>query len=80
MALEVELTLFESKKLGWLPDHEGEFVLIKGDEFTFYVTADDAYQAGVEKYGNVDVFIKRVLAKDQVEDSLSLLYGLVHVG
>ncbi len=79
MSLEAELSLFESNRREWLCDHEGQFVLIKGKEYSFHDTDGDAYRSAVRKYGNADVFIKQVLPEDRVEDSLSLLYGLVHV-
>ena len=79
MPLETELALFETHRCEWLKEHEGQFVLIKGIEYSFHDTDEEAYQVAVDKYGNEDVFIKQVLAKDRVEDSLSLLYGLVHV-
>jgi len=79
MALEKELEFFESGRSEWLKEHEGQFVLIKGTDYSFYDTDDEAYEVAVNKYGNQDVFIKQVLPKDRVEDSLSLLYGLVHV-
>jgi translation elongation factor P/translation initiation factor 5A len=79
MPLEQEFKLFESERAAWLREHEGQFVLIKGAEYSFHDTDEEAYQVAVDKYGNEDVFIKQVLAKDRVEDSLSLLYGLVHV-
>ena len=79
MPLETELALFETNRSEWLKEHEGQFVLIKGTVYSFHDTDEEAYQVAVDKYGNEDVFIKQVLAKDRVEDSLSLLYGLVHV-
>lgn len=79
MALERELSLFESSRQEWLKDHDGQFVLIKGTDYSFFDTDDEAYTVAVQKYGNEDVFIKQVLVKDRVEDSLSLMYGLVHV-
>ena len=79
MSLEAELKKFEDNRLSWLPDHEGQFVLIKGDDVSFHNTDEEAYTHASGKYGTQDVFIRQVLAKDPVEDSLSLLYGLVHV-
>ena len=79
MSLEAELELFESNRQEWLKEHEGQFVLIKGTDFSFHDTDEEAYEVAVNKYGNDDIFIRQVFAKDRVEDSLSLLYGLVHV-
>ena len=80
MSLDTERSFFESHRIEWLTAHEGEFVLIKEHDFSFYETDVEAYEAGVEKYGgDCDMFITRVLPEDIVEDSLSLLYGLVNV-
>ena len=77
--MESELQLFESHRSEWLKDHEGQFVLIKEADFSFHNTDEDAYQTAVNQYGRTDVFIKQILPEDMVEDSLSLLYGLLHV-
>lgn len=80
VSLDTELQFFGSHRAEWLKDHEGDFVLIKGTEFSFHRTDDEAYRTGVEKYGaDCDIFIKQVLPEDIVEDSMSLLYGLVNV-
>lgn len=79
MSLKVELKVFGDHKLEWLEKHEGRFALIKGEEYSFHDSDEDAYKAGLEKYGDTDVFIKQILPEDQVEDSLALLYGLVNV-
>lgn len=77
MALETELQIFESCRQEWLEDHKEKFVLIKDDEFSFHATDTEAYHTAVDKYGNNDIFIRQVLPEDRVEDSLSLLFGLV---
>ena len=79
MALEKEFSFFESLRQEWLKDHEGQFVLIKGTDYSFFDTDEEAFTVAVHKYGIEDVLIKQVLPKDRVEDSLSLMYGLVHV-
>jgi hypothetical protein len=79
MSLEVELKQFEDNRLGWLADHEGQFVLIKDGEVSFHDTDEEAFVYAIGKYGTQDVFIREVLARDRIEDSLSLLYGLVNV-
>jgi len=79
MSFETELAVFAQHRAEWLTDHEGQFVLIKGTEYSFYSSDDEAYRAGVDKYGDVDVLIKQVLSEDLVEDSPALLYGLLNV-
>lgn len=79
MSLEIEAAFFEAHRTEWVKDHEGRFVLIKGEEFSFFDTDDEAYGAGIERWGEEAFFIKRVLAEDEEEGSLALLYGLINV-
>lgn len=78
MSLEAELALFNSKRVAWLKDHEGRYVLIKDDDVSFHNTAEAAYQVGFDRYGDVDFFIKPVLPEGTIEGSLALLYDLVN--
>jgi hypothetical protein len=78
MPLEAEMALFESRRNEWLKEHEGRFVLIKGDEFSFFDSDEEAYRAGVDKWGNEPILIKQVLPEDMIEDSPALLYGLLN--
>lgn len=78
MPLEAESRFFESRRHEWLKEAEGRFALIKGQEFSFHDTDEEAYRTAVDKYGDVDVFIKQILTDDPVEGSFALLYGLLN--
>jgi len=46
--------------------YEGQFVLIKGENFAGSFTTDaEAYKAGLEKFGNEPFLIKQVLDDDR---------------
>lgn len=78
MALTGEFAFYKAHVAEWLGAHEGEFVLIKGEDFSFYADDDAAYRAALEKFGDVDVLIKQVRDGEVVEDSPALLYGLLN--
>lgn len=79
VSLQAEIAIFEGNRLSWTKDHNGQFVLIKGDEYSFHDSDEDAYRASVDKYGGqTDVLIKQILCKDVVETSATLRYGLLH--
>ena len=51
MALEKELATY-NEKLPELKEHEGQFVLIGGDEVVdFFAAYEDAIKAGYQKFG-----------------------------
>ena len=79
MSLEAELAFFASHKEQWLRDHEGRFVLIRGTDFSFFDSDEEAYRAGIDKWGDEPILIKQILRDDLVEDSPALLYGLLNV-
>ena len=78
MPLDAEIKLFESRREEWLKEHEGRFVLIKGNDFSFFDSDDEAYKAGVDRWGDEAILIKQVLPEDVIEDSPALLYGLLN--
>lgn len=79
MPLEAEMAFFEAHRTEWLQDHEGEFALIKESDCTFFKSDAQAYEAGIDKWGEVPMLIKQVLPEDLTEDSYSLLFGLINV-
>ncbi|RJP32690.1 MAG: hypothetical protein C4547_13310 [Phycisphaerales bacterium] len=78
MALEAELSFFNEHRDAWCAAHEGEFVLIKGTDSSFFRTDDEAYRCALNQWGEVPVFIRQVLREDPTEDPLSLIYGTLH--
>jgi hypothetical protein len=76
--LSDETAVFEAHLAEWLRDHKGEYVLIKGDDFSFFQSDEKAYESAIDRYGDADVLIKQVLPNDPIEGSLALLYGLLN--
>jgi len=77
--LEQELEFFESKRSEWVRNYEGKFVLIKEKELIDVFNAfDDAYKAGVRKFGNQPFLIKRVSKEEPVEKFPALTLGIIH--
>ena len=78
MALETELNYFESVKANLLDHHEGKYALIIGEKVLgTFDTCERAYKAGVEKRGNVPMFIKHVLRNEPMKTISSAASGLV---
>ena len=44
----------------WLVDHEGKFVLIRGEEVDFFSSYADAFKHGLQKYAQEHFFIKEI--------------------
>lgn len=76
--LDAELAFFEAHRKEWVKDHAGEFALIKGEDYSFHDSDEAAYRAGIDKWGDEAMLIKRVLPEDIVEESPALLYGLLN--
>ena len=79
LKLKEELDFFESQKEQWLNLYEGKFLLIKGrkliDTFT---TLEEAYEKGVELFGNSPIFIKKLTREEHPEQIPALTLGLIH--
>ena len=66
MALEQELATYKAK-LPDLKEHQGKFVLIRGDEVVdFYVAYEDAIKAGYEKFKLEPFLVKQVSVTETV--------------
>jgi hypothetical protein len=67
VSLKREQAVYEANLSGWLSDHEGEYVLIKGNTVGgFYDSSDDALAAGYSRFGIGPVFVKQVLPTEPV--------------
>lgn len=56
-----EIAVFEAHKAEWLREHEGEFVLIKGDRVLgFFPTHHAAYIHGIKTLGRVAMLVEPV--------------------
>lgn len=79
LELEKELKFFEEHRAEWLQYHAGKFALIKDCELVGVFDSDEAaYQAGVERWGNIPFLIKQILPHDRIEQIPALMYGLVN--
>ena len=77
--LQKELEFFESKKAEWLQDHRDKYVLIKGEEFIdVFASFEDTYKAGVKLYGNQPFLIKKVTEVEPVEETPSIMLGVIN--
>jgi hypothetical protein len=62
-----EQTVYEANLSLWLPDHEGQYVLIKGEDIGgFYDSRDEALAAGYSRFGIGPLFVKRVSPSEPV--------------
>lgn len=77
MALETELSFFESVKTNLLDHHEGKYALIIGEKVLgTFDTCEVAYKEGVEKRGNVPMLIKLISSKDPIKTVPASAFGL----
>ena len=61
MALEREYEVFQRELPNLLREHEGEYVLIHGDKIEgLWKTEDEAYDAAIDRFGDVPFFIEKV--------------------
>src|SRR5947209_5562276 len=78
MPLEKELAQFEKMKSELLKNHEGKFVLIRGEEFIgTFDSAENAYGEGVKRFGRDPFLIKKVTEREEVYRNQALYLGLM---
>lgn len=76
--LREELKFFESRRAEWLERHEGKFALIKGSTLVdTFDTAENAYVAGVQQFGNVPFLVKQIVRQERTERLPALSLGLL---
>lgn len=79
MVLETERDYYESRKPEFLAAYAEQFVLIKGREFVgAYSTAAQAYEAGLQRFGNQPFLIQHVLPEEPRAQLLTLQLGLLN--
>ena len=79
MPLEKELALFEAKKAELLQNYSGKFALIHEDQFIdAFDTAENAYEAGVSKFGKSPFLIKKISQEPEVYRNQALALGLMN--
>ena len=66
--LASELELYKLRKDGWLGEHSGHYVVVKGtDVLGFYPTFVMAYSAGASAWGpDMDFLVKQVLEHEPI--------------
>ena len=78
--LQTELEYFQKHKQEYLNLYKNQFVLIKGEKFAgAFTTEAEAYQAGLEKFGNEPFLIKQVLDDDGTVSYPALMVGMISV-
>lgn len=78
MALEREITYFESNKEEWLRYYKGQIALIKGDELVgTFTTQQEAFAAGIKRFGNVPFLLQAVLEENEVAQFPALSVGVL---
>lgn len=66
-SLNREQTVYEANLSRWLADHEGQYVLIKGDNVDgFYDSRDEALMAGYARFGIGPLFVKLVSPSEPI--------------
>ncbi len=79
MALEKELTFYNTIKSDLLAHHEGKHILIIGEEqLGVFDRPEDAYAKGIELRGNVAMLIKRIDRVERIETVPALVTGLIN--
>ena len=80
MPLETELQYFANQKTTLLETYEGQFVLVRGTELAgAYTTEQEAYEAGLARFGNEPFLIKRVVREeDETAHFPALVLGVLH--
>ncbi len=76
--LEEERKFFISKKWDWMGRYEGKHLLIKGRELIdYFMTFEDAYKAGVRRFGFESFYIKKLVRFGRPESIPALELGLI---
>lgn len=66
--LAAELEFYNLRRRGWLKEHSGQYVVVKGTNLLgFYPDFPTAYSAGAHEWGpNTDFLVRQVLEFDPV--------------
>jgi hypothetical protein len=80
MELQQELDYFMSIKEDLLKHHKGKFALIKGMELVnTFTTWEEAFNAGIERFGNVSFLIKPIQEEDEKVQFPAFVVGAINV-
>jgi len=79
MTLDAEIEYFEKMKAKLLAEHEGKFVVIFNQQLQgAYDTVENAFNAGVQAYGDQQFLVRKVLPAEPNLTNLALLHGLIN--
>jgi hypothetical protein len=79
MPLEKEIETFNKRKEELLKTYKDKFALIYGEEFIdCFDTAENAYEAGVQKFGKSPFLVKRISEEPEVYRNQALMLGLIN--
>jgi hypothetical protein len=79
MELQQELEYFRSVKADLIRHHKEKFALIKGRELVnTFTTWDEAFNAGIERFGNVSFLIKLIQEEDEKIQIPALVVGAIN--
>jgi hypothetical protein len=77
--LEKELAFFNKNKAEYLKQYKDKFILIKGLELVgSFDTDEQAYKAGIERFGNQPFLIKQVFEQEPTLTVSALYVGIMH--
>ena len=78
MHLKEEIEYYRAIKEELLKKYEGKYALIKGKQLIdTYTTHEEAYNAGVEKYGNEAFLIQQILPEEPIQSLPALMLGVM---
>lgn len=78
MPLEQEQAYFDAIRARLLAEHPGKFALIRGSELIgTFDSEENAYVAGLERFGNTPFLVKQILPEDPVAHLPALSLGLI---
>ncbi len=78
MLFELEQKYYDEHREELLQHHEDKFALIVNEQLVgVFDRQEDAYEAGIAKFGNVPLFIKRVLRDEPRVSIPAMTLGLI---
>lgn len=78
--LKKELVFYNKNKENYLKNYKEQYVLIKDEDLiNSFTTEEEAYKAGVAKFGNEPFLIKKVTEEEQTANIPALAAGVIHV-
>ena len=78
MVLDRELSYYEEKRTEWLEHYEGHVALVKDQTLHgTFTTVREAFEAGVQSFGNQPFLIKKIEEKDQLIQYPALSVGMI---